>query len=272
MHPEISSITPIAALFYSFLLGVLHGVIPDEHTWPITFSYTVGGVSSRAGFFSGLYFSLGFTIQRMILSQISYLALAPILLSPLVDSYVYTVVGFIMTVAGLIMIRKNRLVHKRIHLRSAKRHLLHVKPLAPPVQWTFFHGFIAGFGFDALSIYVNTIAVSAMPALWAGFLPGLMFGFGTMISLVTISWLFGALLKKTFAFSEEGIRIVGALTSGRILFFGGIFFVFFGSISLAGFNAVSGETGYLLIGLFMFLVAVPVFVFTLREVKNSALL
>lgn len=269
MHSETSSITPIAALFYSFLLGVLHGVIPDEHTWPITFSYTVGGANSRAGFFSGLYFSLGFTIQRMILSQISYLALAPILLSPLVDSYVYTVVGFIMTIAGFIVIRKNKLVHQRIHQRIDKKHVLHIKPTAPPVHWTFIHGFIAGFGFDALSIYVNTIAVSAMPFLWAGFLPGLMFGLGTMISLVTISWLFGAFLKRTFSFSEEGIRVVGALTSGRILFLGGIFFVLFGSFSLAGLTIVSSKSGYLLIGLFMFLVAVPVFVFTLGEVKKS---
>ena len=33
----------------SFLLGIVHGVTPDEHTWPITFSYAVGGYSTRRG-------------------------------------------------------------------------------------------------------------------------------------------------------------------------------------------------------------------------------
>ncbi len=30
----------------AFLLGVVHGVTPDEHTWPITFSYAIGSFSA----------------------------------------------------------------------------------------------------------------------------------------------------------------------------------------------------------------------------------
>jgi hypothetical protein len=33
---------PLEALIYSFLFGLLHGILPDEHTWPITFSYAIG--------------------------------------------------------------------------------------------------------------------------------------------------------------------------------------------------------------------------------------
>ena len=32
-------------LLSAFLLGVLHGVTPDEHTWPITLSYAIGVAS-----------------------------------------------------------------------------------------------------------------------------------------------------------------------------------------------------------------------------------
>ena len=53
--------TPITAVIYSFLFGLLHGVLPDEHTWPITFSYAIGGASGREGIKAGLYFSAAFT-------------------------------------------------------------------------------------------------------------------------------------------------------------------------------------------------------------------
>jgi len=50
-----------AALLTSYLLGIVHGITPDEHTWPITFSYSVGTYSTRGGAKTGLVFSSGFT-------------------------------------------------------------------------------------------------------------------------------------------------------------------------------------------------------------------
>ena len=38
-----------ANLLKAFLLGLLHGVTPDEHTWPIVFSYAIGGYSTWRG-------------------------------------------------------------------------------------------------------------------------------------------------------------------------------------------------------------------------------
>lgn len=268
MHPELVDITPYQALFYSFLLGLLHGIIPDEHTWPITFSYTLGGGGGKAGFRSGLYFSIAFTVQRMMLSQVAYLALAPFLLSPRIDGYVYTVVGILMAIAGFIVIWRNRHVHAQLHRETGIEPATRLKPSAPPAHWTFVHGFAAGFGFDALSIYVNTVAVTAMPGPWAGSFPGLLFGLGTTISLVTISRLFGTFIQKALSLTQVQIKVTGALSAGRILFFGGILFAAFGIIGLSGFNILSGESGYVLIGIFLFIVAIPVFVFTFREVKT----
>lgn len=45
-------------LVTAFLLGLVHGITPDEHSWPVTFSYAVGGHSTRRGLLSGLIFSL----------------------------------------------------------------------------------------------------------------------------------------------------------------------------------------------------------------------
>ena len=64
-------------LLTAFLLGIVHGVTPDEHTWPITFSYAVGGYSTRRGLRAGLTFSAAFTVQRALTSELAYLGLAP---------------------------------------------------------------------------------------------------------------------------------------------------------------------------------------------------
>ena len=60
----------------AFLLGLVHGITPDEHTWPITFSYAVGSHSGRRGLFAGLIFSLAFTVQQALASELAHLGLA----------------------------------------------------------------------------------------------------------------------------------------------------------------------------------------------------
>ena len=57
----------IAALIISYLLGIVHGITPDEHTWPITFSYAVGSGSTKGGMKAGLIFSSGFILRICLL-------------------------------------------------------------------------------------------------------------------------------------------------------------------------------------------------------------
>lgn len=97
---------PLEALVYSFLFGLLHGILPDEHTWPITFSYAIGSASGKEGVKAGLYFSTAFTVQRMLISELAYLALTPFLLSPDINGIVYGVVGLAMSGAGLLVLKK----------------------------------------------------------------------------------------------------------------------------------------------------------------------
>jgi hypothetical protein len=102
---------PLAALTYSFILGLLHGILPDEHTWPITFSYAIGGASGKEGIKAALYFSGAFTVQRMLLSELACLALAPFLLEATINGIVYIVVGVAMSGAGWVVLRRNRVPH-----------------------------------------------------------------------------------------------------------------------------------------------------------------
>lgn len=273
---------PVIALLYSFLFGLLHGILPDEHTWPITFSYAIGGASGKEGMKAGLYFSAAFTLQRTLVSELAYLALAPFLLDAAVNGIVYLVVGIAMSAAGAIVLRKNRYLH--IHLFGhchgedcemeqtgrifTKRH---EEPsgriVTPPVRWSVVHGFIAGFGFGSFSLFVNTVAAPAMKSPWAGFLPGLVFGLGTMIMLVIVGGAFGASLRWMHALTEQEVKRIGSQTGGRTLFFGGILF------GAAGVAAVTGldrhlplASDYAFIALFMITVAIPAFVYSLKEV------
>lgn len=277
--------TPITALIYSFLFGLLHGILPDEHTWPITFSYAIGGANGKAGMKAGLYFSLAFTIQRALLSEAAYLALAPFLLSPAVNGIVYFIVGLTMAIAGEIVLRKNRYVHFHLlghHHEEARDMGTSISVLSrthrettlpdsapPPIGWTLIHGFIAGFGFGGFSLFINTVAAPAMPNAWMGFLPGLFFGLGTLIVLSVVGFLFGASLRRTHALTEEQIKRIGAKTGGRTLLFGGLLFVAFGAVTLLGWDRLFPiDAGYILISLFMILIAVPAFILSWKEVQK----
>jgi hypothetical protein len=174
--------TLLLAVVYSFLFGLLHGILPDEHTWPITFSYAIGGASGREGLRAGLFFSAAFTLQRTLLSEVAYLALAPFLLSPTINGIVYVVVGLAMSVAGATVVRRNRVPH--LHLLGHHH---------------------------------------------------------------------------------------GSQTGGRTLFFGGLLFAVVGIATLLGLTShLPVDAGYLLIGSFMIVVAVPAFVYSLREVLAAS--
>ncbi len=279
--------SPLTALTYSFLLGLLHGILPDEHTWPITLSYAIGGASGKAGLKAGLYFSAAFTVQRMLLAELSCLALTPFLLSPTINGIVYFMVGLLMAVAGAVVLRQQREPH--LHLlghRFETTTTVTTSPgesggsvqlgvvATPRPRWTIIHGFVAGFGLEGFAIFANTVAAPAMPNAWLGFLPGLLFGLGTMLILAVIGTLFGASLRWSHLLTEPEIKRVGAQTGGRTLFFGGLLFSGVGLAMLLGLDQyLPVEAGYLLIGLFMVGVTVPAFVVSLRQVlvqrKNS---
>jgi sulfite exporter TauE/SafE len=274
--------SPVLALIYSFLLGLLHGILPDEHTWPITFSYAIGSGSGRQGMKAALFFSVAFTVQRTILSELSYLALARFLVRPSLDGYVYVIVGLAMSIAGGIVVRRNWYAHLHLlghhhdtcgttdrpeQLVAGVHDPRPQSVMVPPVAWTLVHGFIAGFGVGAFSLFINTVAAPAMGSPWTAFLPGLLFGIGTTLMLLVIGGLFGMSLKWIHSITEDQLRRIGAQTGGRTLFFGGLLFVLAGFATILGWDRwLPVDAGYFLIALFMTTVVVPAFVYSWKEV------
>jgi hypothetical protein len=109
-----------------------------------------------------------------------------------------------------------------------------------------------------------------VPSPWLGFLPGLYYGAGTMIILVIIGILFGAFLQWAGSLSAQEIKCIGASTGGITLFFGGLLFDIAGVVTLFGLDRqVPLDMGYMIIGLFMFIVAILSFFYSWKEVKTA---
>lgn len=276
----------VVVLLTSYLLGIVHGITPDEHTWPITFSYAVGSYSSKRGMKAGLTFSGGFTLQRAILSEIAFLALAGIFMSASMDGISYIVVGLGMAFAGIYISRRGHVahfhsiekglyrlfgIHKHDNEREEKE-LTHMsnpviyedgKPI--PLKLAFVHGLLAGFGFGAFALIIYTVLAPSMPSAYFGFLPGLLFGLGTMTMQIILGAGFGAWLTRSKNLTAKGLQVVSSGITKYVLTYGGIAFFFAGIFVLffPGLNNVSIITGIKIhnldsLGLGFFLVVIVV--------------
>ena len=246
-----------SAILIALLLGFVHGITPDEHTWPITFSYAVGSYSTRKGMKAGFIFSSGFTIQRAVLSEIAYFALAGIFMTATAFGITYIFVGIAMLAAGLYIKRKIVYPHWHwledklgyafgVHRKGSRSHHLEeehrLNPLATsdaspelkavPSKLAFLHGIIAGFGFGAFALIIYTVLSPAMPNALVGWIPGFMFGIGTMAMQILFGAGFGRWLTKAKGLTQKGIAFVAKTISSDVLLYGGLAFAISGALIL----------------------------------------
>ena len=215
----------------AFLLGLVHGVTPDEHTWPITFSYAVGGYSTARGLRAGLLFSLAFAIQAALASELAYLGLTQWFTSEAMDNLVYIAVGVVMAAAGLFAMGRGVLPH--LHLPGMPRAPVHAAQPRELKWWMpAVHGFIAGWGIDAFSAIIYTTLAPSMPSAATGWVPGLLFGLGTLCVQAAAGAAFGAWAVRR-GLPHEAIRNIALTTAARTLTWGGLAFLVFGLFGLA---------------------------------------
>ncbi len=232
----------IAIVTISLILGVMHGATPDEHTWPITFSYAVGSYSTMKGMKAGFAFSAGFTFQRALLTTLGFIGLAAIYKAYNLDGPVYIIVGIAMFVAGAYILNKKKYLHIPIDALlgskehrssfSAKLRVGEPEPKQIPLKMAVVHGLIAGWGFGPYATIITFILAPQVPSLIYAPLPGLFFGLGTMIMQIIFGGLFAniARLKKL---SIAQVSYVGRKTAGRTLFYGGFIFALIGALIIA---------------------------------------
>lgn len=303
-NPTAAGLSLESALLLSLILGLVHGVTPDEHTWPITFSYAVGAMSSKKGAKAGLFFSLGFTAQRALMSELAFLVLAPFLRLDSVNSIIYVIVGVVMAISGFYILKRGayihfhklaHYIHKVIDSKGHKyeeemhgheffkknKNIELEEPRPIPLKLTVLHGLIAGFGFGAFALVLYTVIAPMMPNAYVAWIPGALFGIGTMIMQV----LFGAAIGKWMRmrkYSEKEIVFIGRETSGSMLAYGGIAFVLGGVFLLlfpgiANFSVPTGinipnlssiNLGILLVMITVIVVAIPSYFLALKRLKN----
>jgi hypothetical protein len=210
----------------AFLLGMVHGITPDEHTWPITFSYAVGSYSSRGGMRAGFLFSFAFMFQRALASELAFFALAGILSVERWEYAVYAIVGAVMAMSGFYLLRTGRIPHlfhthavdagERADREEASRKVLVGMPLL--------HGFIAGWGTGAFALIIYGTLSPAMHSPWLAFLPGLCFGLGTMAMQILFGGAIGAWAAQR-RLGDRALKFFARSVSGKTLAYGGLAFV-----------------------------------------------
>ncbi|AWB09739.1 hypothetical protein TDSAC_0363 [Thermodesulfobium acidiphilum] len=235
LHSHIELTLPMI-IFFSFVLGVIHGFTPDEHTWPITFSYAVGSYSAKKGLVIGFAFSLAFTVQRALASELANLALFPLTSSDLFEYGTYVLVGLAMVFGGFYVFRTKNVFHihfgkidkdhHRMALRGAidREHKL-------SVRIALLHGFIAGWGFGAFALVLYTVLAPQIQSHLLGWVPGAFFGLGTMITQVILGAFFGFITTK-IGLPIDVARFAAQRTAARTLIFGGAAFFLVGLLGL----------------------------------------
>ncbi|NNN17389.1 MAG: hypothetical protein HKL79_03380 [Thermoplasmata archaeon] len=245
-----ANLTIPTILAVGFILGVLHGITPDEHTWPITFSYSIGSYGTRGGMKAGLTFSSGFTIQRTLLTALGFLGLAAIYQVYNLDGPIYIVVGLAMFIAGWYLLRGTD-IHlpldhwgERLFGRFFRDHTHHttlaergspppkeeLKPI--PLRMAMVHGFIAGWGFGGFAVIIVFVLAPEMPNVGWAALVGTCFGLGTMVMQIVTGAVF-AQLARSKKLSPGQIKRIGRSTAARTLYVGGLAFMAVGAVVAA---------------------------------------
>ncbi len=219
----------VIGLVTALLLGMIHGITPDEHTWPITFSYSIGSYSTKGGMLAGLIFSTGFTIQRAVASELAFLALAGFLLHPATENIVYVIVGLVMALSGYYILHRGHAIHLIPWLEKLLPPVDDTKPV--PLKLAFLHGIIAGWGTGAFATIIYTVISPTMPSAWVGFVPGLLFGIGTVIMQVLIGSAFGWWMQRK-RLSMKSKAFIARFVSGNTLLYGGALFMLAGLFGL----------------------------------------
>ncbi|MEL9991010.1 MAG: hypothetical protein QXP98_09580 [Thermoproteus sp.] len=164
---SLSYILPIALL----AIGVVHGLKPDEHTWPITISYAMMQKDAKRAVLTTMTFTGALTLVWTAMSALVGL-LPSSLFEGVYDWLVDVLVGLTMvTIAGL-------------YLR--KEHEGDSGGAAPDYKAIWIHGVGAAFGGDFFVVLLLALSIKAISQTFPLALVGFLFGFGSFLGQLGI--------------------------------------------------------------------------------------
>jgi hypothetical protein len=216
LEPMARSVVGAAGPFWLLavlLVGIVHGLKPDEHTWPITVSYglmqrDVRGVMAAVSVFAGAL-TLVWTLMSALMGQ-----LMGLLNIEALHPYVDIIVGVTMIGVAAYLVFGDHGAEEDV--RTADYRMIWV------------HGLAAAFGGDFVIVLVLTAAL--VPAISSGlaFLVGFTFGFGSWAAQSVIVMLI-------YKGMVHGVRDWSSMARAGRLALGilGIFMIALGAASLA---------------------------------------
>ncbi|MDE2090841.1 MAG: hypothetical protein KGJ08_02935, partial [Gammaproteobacteria bacterium] len=140
---------------------------------------------------------------------------------------IYIAVGLAMLASGHYAVHRHQLLHLFHSHNLDHAH----EPRALPNYMPLVHGFIAGWGTGAFALITYTVLSPAMPNAYLGFMPGMLFGLGTMAMQILFGALVGAWMARR-RMADAARAWVARMVAGRTLFWGGIGFMLVGVLGI----------------------------------------
>nr|CCC55510.1 conserved hypothetical protein [uncultured archaeon] len=207
----VSAAGPLWLLAVLFI-GIVHGIKPDEHTWPITVSYAMmqknlGGVIKAVSVFAGAL-TIIWTLMSALMGELMGLVDIQVL-----HPYVNFIVGATMIgVAAYLVFGDNK---EENNVKTADYRMIWI------------HGLAAAFGGDFVIVLVLTAALVPAISSGLGFLVGLVFGLGSwMAQSLIVVFIYKGVIHGVR--NWESMAKAGRLALGIL----GIFMIFLGMVSL----------------------------------------
>lgn len=206
------------SLISVFILGLVHGLTPDEHTWPVIFAYSVKTKKIEKALRLAIFFTLAATIPWTTIATIcSYLG--SIFYHESLEFYFHIVLGIVMILMGAYTLIYSKIPH--FHIGHKKRHK--DKPKKPfNLNQIIIYGLILGFGPCAPALLMYGFAAQSHNLL-TGILSGILFGLATMITLTILSGIFGGITEFAQTKYRKNLSKICSLISGIILIAFGLY-------------------------------------------------
>ncbi len=176
-----------------FILGLVHGLTPCEHTWPIISAYAISQRKWHKGFLAAIAFVLPAILPWTLIACIcGYLG--SVIWKPNYEIYIHLILGSIMIILGLNILNLLKIPYLHLNHYHKKTSKLSLKQLS-------IYGFILGFG-PCAPVLIMYAMSAKFHTIFLGTFSGIFFGIGTMISLSII----GVILGGSLEFIEKRIK------------------------------------------------------------------
>ncbi|KPJ71747.1 hypothetical protein AMJ50_00145 [Parcubacteria bacterium DG_74_3] len=205
------------SLLSIFVLGLIHGLTPDEHTWPVIFAYVLSQKKWTEGILAAIFFVLPATMVWAFIAGISGF-LGSVIWQEGYETHVHTLLGALMIILGLYVLRFLKLPHFR------KEHSGEERSETMTLSQISLFGFILGFG-PCIPVLMMYAFAAELHSSFLGALSGILFGLGTMLTLSFIAGITGGALNFIEGKSRKNLSKICARISGSILILFGVWLI-----------------------------------------------